>query len=52
MPLQKCKDCGEWVSYSARRCPNCGAYHWNNGRIIFAMLALAFFVFFLRGVFL
>jgi hypothetical protein len=52
MKLKLCHDCGEWISASARRCPGCGAYHWTNGRIIFAVLILAFFVFFLRGVFL
>ena len=52
MELKMCKDCAIWISRSACRCPSCGAYHWTNDRILFAILALAFFVVFLRGVFL
>ena len=52
MSLKMCADCCTWISRSAIRCPNCGAYHWTGGKIIFAILTVAFLAFFVRGIFL
>jgi hypothetical protein len=51
MALTTCTDCGQGISETARRCPHCGAYHWNGVRIGCAILILAFAAIGIWGMF-
>lgn len=51
MAIVVCRDCGQPVSGSARRCPQCGAYRWSSGRKLIAGIVLVFVAFFLLAIF-
>jgi RNA polymerase subunit RPABC4/transcription elongation factor Spt4 len=48
--MKTCKDCGKEISNTARRCPNCGAYHWSDGRIALAIFMGVFLLIFIIGM--
>ena len=40
MATKACRDCGQTVSYSAKRCPHCGASNPSVGKIAYAVCGL------------
>lgn len=50
MALRVCKECGSEVSNTARRCPKCGNYIWNKGRMGCAIFIIFILILFFIGL--